>query len=396
MRRLMMTTALATAMAVPALAQETESFVTEIAAGDHYGSDLIGQRLYVSEAEVDAEADWNSEARAEWEDVGEINDILIGEDGSVKAVLLDIGGFLGIGEKRVAVDMDELQFVTEGNGGDDYFVVIQGTSTMLEDAPEFDMSAEVSEAANDVENMAEDAAGDVEMAAEEAGDAAADATEEVAEETGEAAEDAEMAAEELADDAGEALEDAAETTEAAAETAAEGVENAAEDVAEGADAMADEVSEEMAEGEAAEEGLMVEDEAPAEDMAADTSEDGAVATETGEGMASAPSMWDAPNVQRDGFENVEMVDLTADMVTGTTVYGPDQENVGEVSDLVLAEDGSIDKAIVDVGGFLGIGEHRIAIDFDELQVIRDPDYGSVEVHVGATQEQLEERPEYDG
>ncbi|MDF0599306.1 PRC-barrel domain-containing protein [Psychromarinibacter sp. C21-152] len=404
MRKLMMTTAVAVAMTTPAMAQNAEPFMTDIAAGDRYGSELIGKRLYVSEAAIDDGTNWDTEARGEWDNVGEIHDILIGEDGDVKAVLLDIGGFLGIGEKTVAVTMDQLHFVTEGNDAEEYFVVVQGSESMLEDAPEFDMSATVAEAASDAETMAEDAANDVEMAAEEAGQSVENAAEEVASETEQAAEEIETAAETTAEDVEQATEEVASDAEAAAENTAEDVETAAETTAEDVEQTAENMANEVetdAPAEGAEAGeLTVESEVTGEAEAGnvemaqsgETAEDSMTPAE----VAESPSMWDAPEVQRDGYETVAMEDLTADMLTGTRVYGPQEESVGEVAELVLSEDGAVDKAIVDVGGFLGIGEHRIAIDFEELQVIRDPDFGSVEVHVGASQDQLEERPEYDG
>lgn len=43
------------------------------------------------------------------EDIGDINDVLVSQDGSVNAVLIGVGGFLGIGEKDVAVNMSALQ-----------------------------------------------------------------------------------------------------------------------------------------------------------------------------------------------------------------------------------------------------------------------------------------------
>lgn len=43
------------------------------------------------------------------EDIGEISDILVSQDGSVNAVIVGVGGFLGINEKDVAVDMSALQ-----------------------------------------------------------------------------------------------------------------------------------------------------------------------------------------------------------------------------------------------------------------------------------------------
>ena len=55
---------------------------------------------------------------------------------------------------------------------------------------------------------------------------------------------------------------------------------------------------------------------------------------------------------------------------GATVYGNDDANLGEVSDIVFDQSGQIDAVVVDVGGFLGIGEKPVAVDFDRL---RHPD-----------------------
>ena len=45
----------------------------------------------------------------EGENIGSIGDVLINQNGSVTAVIIDVGGFLGIGEKDVAVQMGALQ-----------------------------------------------------------------------------------------------------------------------------------------------------------------------------------------------------------------------------------------------------------------------------------------------
>ena len=38
----------------------------------------------------------------DWDDIGEISDLVLSQDGQVKAVLTDIGGFLGLGERDMA------------------------------------------------------------------------------------------------------------------------------------------------------------------------------------------------------------------------------------------------------------------------------------------------------
>lgn len=43
------------------------------------------------------------------EDIGEVGDLLIDPNGQVRAVILDIGGFLGIGETNVAIPMQQVQ-----------------------------------------------------------------------------------------------------------------------------------------------------------------------------------------------------------------------------------------------------------------------------------------------
>jgi len=47
------------------------------------------------------------------EKVGDINDIILDSSGRVANVVIGVGGFLGMGERNVAVGFDQLRFVTE-------------------------------------------------------------------------------------------------------------------------------------------------------------------------------------------------------------------------------------------------------------------------------------------
>jgi len=47
------------------------------------------------------------------EKIGDINEILLDHTGKVKAVVIGVGGFLGMGEHDVAVSMDKLKFMEE-------------------------------------------------------------------------------------------------------------------------------------------------------------------------------------------------------------------------------------------------------------------------------------------
>ncbi|MDQ2697022.1 MAG: PRC-barrel domain-containing protein [Pseudomonadota bacterium] len=66
------------------------------------------------------------------EEIAEIDGLLIDKDGKVAGVLLSVGGFLGLGEKQVAVPWDTVQMQTEG--GD---IVVDLNRQQLEQAPEF-------------------------------------------------------------------------------------------------------------------------------------------------------------------------------------------------------------------------------------------------------------------
>jgi sporulation protein YlmC with PRC-barrel domain len=47
------------------------------------------------------------------ESLGSINDLLTDKDGNIKAVVIGVGGFLGVGEHLVAVPLDKVKFVNE-------------------------------------------------------------------------------------------------------------------------------------------------------------------------------------------------------------------------------------------------------------------------------------------
>ncbi|QHQ37304.1 hypothetical protein GO499_05845 [Algicella marina] len=70
--------------------------------------------------------------------IGDVNDIVLTQDGRVAAVIVGVGGFLGIGEKDVAVSMDKLEWRVNEN--QERQLVASVTREQLEAAPEFDRS----------------------------------------------------------------------------------------------------------------------------------------------------------------------------------------------------------------------------------------------------------------
>lgn len=63
--------------------------------------------------------------------------------------------------------------------------------------------------------------------------------------------------------------------------------------------------------------------------------------------------------------------LSSKMV-GVDVYNTSNEKVGDITELVITQDGKIDAIVVGVGGFLGMGQHDVAVPFSEVQWVDKP------------------------
>ena len=232
-------------------------------------SDFIGKRVYITVNDTASlGAGSYADADSGWEDAGEINDVILSLSGDTEAVLVDFGGFLGIGEKTVAVDMTRLVMVPDADSPQDYFIVFQGGKADLEAAPAYTVN----------------------------GPAVAPAT------------------------MGEGVMGTAPVQTAPVETAA--------------------------------------------DPAAD-----------------------AP---------LDFAAMTAEDLVGKRVYGPGNEDVGEISAVALGADGKITGAVVDVGGFLGIGEKSVALSADMLRLAPDADGDGSVLRVSATEDQLKALPAHEG
>jgi hypothetical protein len=82
--------------------------------------------------------------------------------------------------------------------------------------------------------------------------------------------------------------------------------------------------------------------------------------------------------------------LSADKVIGADVLNAAGDNVGEVEDLIVDSDNKVSKAILEVGGFLGIGSKYVAVDIAQLKQGTTKE-GFV---TAMTKEELKTLPEY--
>jgi sporulation protein YlmC with PRC-barrel domain len=281
-KMLLASTALATMVATSAMAanettttagSETVVMTDKDAAihmNNSLASNLIGSAVYGSASE-DAEK------------IGDINDIVITPEGQVASVIVGVGGFLGIGEKNVAVEYGTIEWV-ERDG--ERWLVANMTREQLETAPAFDRNT-------------------------------------------------------LYPDNRSAEADANATGQMAAE-----------------------------------------------DQTAEKVENGTSAVETAE-QKTEQTM----GIDRSAMTPVMTDELSADNLIGRTVYSANDENIGEVGDVLLTSDNKVEGFVLDVGGFLGMGEKPVAISPENLEIMANAD-GELTIFTPFTKEQLEAQKEY--
>ncbi|MDO9525981.1 MAG: PRC-barrel domain-containing protein [Gemmobacter sp.] len=99
---------------------------------------------------------------------------------------------------------------------------------------------------------------------------------------------------------------------------------------------------------------------------------------------------------REGYATAEIHDLTTADLERATIYGRDDETIGSVSSLIVGTDGRITDAVIDVGGFLGLGAHSVVIPFSDLTVLRETNGPDVRIHMDTTKDRLKSMPNYYG
>jgi sporulation protein YlmC with PRC-barrel domain len=85
--------------------------------------------------------------------------------------------------------------------------------------------------------------------------------------------------------------------------------------------------------------------------------------------------------------------INSSKLIGLSVENGDGDTVGEVGEVVLQEDGSVQGVVVDVGGFLGIGTHSVLLNWKDIQL--NGAQSDVKALVNATKERLKALPAYE-
>ncbi len=140
MNRILTAAALAAVLAAPAFAQSQMSksdnkaaanssvsstaqpgFVQKQDVNDWRGSKLIGASVYGQD---------NAS-------IGEISDVLIAKDGNIQAVVVGVGGFLGVGSKDVALPFSGLNITRKPDSNAIDKITVSYTKEQLKNAPKF-------------------------------------------------------------------------------------------------------------------------------------------------------------------------------------------------------------------------------------------------------------------
>ncbi|WP_324753279.1 PRC-barrel domain-containing protein [Roseovarius sp. Pro17] len=84
-------------------------------------------------------------------------------------------------------------------------------------------------------------------------------------------------------------------------------------------------------------------------------------------------------------------ELNSSTVEGANVYGPNDSHIGDVSH--FHGTGQTAEAVLDVGGFLGLGAKPVALPVSSLNFMRDEN-GKVHATTSMTKDQLKDLPEH--
>jgi hypothetical protein len=80
----------------------------------------------------------------------------------------------------------------------------------------------------------------------------------------------------------------------------------------------------------------------------------------------APSVGNLPPNPHSGTPAVVLDDQEVSAILGKSVRSNAGEDMGRIVDVIVSRDGQIHAAIIDFGGFLGIGTRKVAVDWNAL------------------------------
>jgi ribosomal 30S subunit maturation factor RimM len=292
-------------------AHEADILASEIMDAAVFAHDNGG--MYATDGATDMRAARmiDADERENFEEIGNVSDVLIDNEGTIRGVIVGVGGFLGIGEREVVLGLDQLSFARDADDPETVMVLAQVNTEMLEEAPEFDRDT---------------------------------------------------------------FEQRTAMTDTQQDTTATGL--AERDTSE-----QDMTEQQMAEQEMDREDTMAESR-PAQDAGE-------------EQWRQGREMFTAPQFEREGYARAEADAFSVDELLGANVYDVNDENVGNVDDVMAGANGEMEYVVMDIGGFLRIGAHTVALGLDEVTILHDG-ADNLRIYVDASEDAMRNMPEYQG
>lgn len=311
MRNLLATTAIVATAALPLAAQSQpgpQTIMDSVTGGNVTVAQLINRPVYVRSGS-DTDVTWTgwTEVPAGFDLSGEIEDLLLNEQGRIASAIIGQGGILDIGETELQVDISQFGLVMDEDDRGEFFVVYTGDASDLGTSQPYQG---------------------------------------------------------LGDASTTAMRNAPEMNS----------ENPAQNG-----------------------GAATAPDAPGDDA----SEDGVTDTEVGYRWTSARQaqiegaepggeyFGAAPAIERTGLVDVSVGSVTADELEWVPVYGQNNEWIGRIGDLALDENGDVSHVIVDMGGFMGIGETPVAVPFEKI-TLKEDKTEDLRAYVAMTVESVEQ------
>ena len=108
---------------------------------------------------------------------------------------------------------------------------------------------------------------------------------------------------------------------------------------------------------------------------------------------------DAPGEATDSTTTAEPPSVTVlnnhevESILGRQVLGAADENMGRIVDVIVDHSGRVRAAVIDFGGFLGVGSRKIAVDWSALH-FPPPGQPNAKISLDLTRDQVKAAPEY--
>jgi PRC-barrel domain len=93
------------------------------------------------------------------------------------------------------------------------------------------------------------------------------------------------------------------------------------------------------------------------------------------------------------YVNIQDTDLVTSKLIGVDIYNKQNDDIGEISDVVIGDGKSVIGIVASVGGFLGLGESYVVLD--PSSVALGQDNGTWKAYVDTSKEDLSKAPKLD-